>query len=269
MDKFISVEHSIHYAANDYSGKIINFDDLTPIFIGYKKNKISKSQKAEFSKRFCYVIHLVAKGTCYFNESGVVHKAEKDSVFIAKPHVPVAYDFEEGVPTDYAWIGFYGNFAKKLDNVQTLHKINADYFSQIVRLLDIGGTVYAEPVMEILFNILTDIFNSSNNKKLVAIKDYLDKNYMNHVSIDKLAAQFSYNRTYLSQLFKKQYGYSLKEYLINKRLTASLDLILEGKSIAEVAYLVGYNNPYNFSNSFKAKYGVSPNKYLKKDSFKK
>ena len=37
MAEYISVEHSIHYAANDYSGKIINFDELTPIFIGYKQ----------------------------------------------------------------------------------------------------------------------------------------------------------------------------------------------------------------------------------------
>ena len=68
-------------------------------------------------------------------------------------------------------------------------------------------------------------------------------------------------------MFKKQYGFSLKEYLINKRLNEALKLLLEGKSISDVSYLVGYNNPYNFSNAFKAKYGVSPNKYLKKDTF--
>lgn len=265
MGEYVSVEHSIHYAANDYSGKIINFDELTPIFIGYKQNKPSEEGKpSTTSKRFCYVVHILFDGECEFTESGNLHELKKGDVFIAKPHVPISYAFKG--TSSYAWIGFYGNYAKKLDDVTTVHHLSTDYFSQIVRLLSRSGPVYAEPVAEVLFNILTEIFNSDKNKNLTEIRAFLDKNYMKPITIDALAKQFSYNRTYLSQLFKKQYGYSLKEYLINKRLTEALKLILDGKNISDVSYMVGYNNPYNFSNSFKAKYGVSPNKYLKKDS---
>lgn len=267
MAEYVSVEHSIHYAANDYSGRIINFDELTPIFIGYKQNKPIESGKSNAtSKRFCYVVHILFDGECSFTESGNVHEVKKGDVFIAKPHVPISYAFNGTNTSSYAWIGFYGNYAKKLDDCATVHHLTTDYFSQIVRLLSHSGPVYAEPVAEILFNLLTEIFTADKNSNLAEIRAFLDKNYMKPITIDALAKQFSYNRTYLSQLFKKQYGYSLKEYLTNKRLTEALKLILDGKNISDVSYLVGYNNPYNFSNSFKAKYGVSPNKYLKKDS---
>ncbi len=269
MADYVSVEHSIHYAANNYSGKIINFDELTPIFIGYKQNKpLSNQSSKTTSKRFCYVVHILAEGECTFTESNSVHQVSAGDVFIAKPHIPISYDFNSN-NSSYAWIGFYGNYAKKLDDVATIHHLSTNYYLQIVRLLSRNGPVYAEPVAEILFNILTEIFNSDKNRNLVKVRAYLDENYMNPITIDALAKQFSYNRTYLSQLFKKQYGYSLKEYLTNKRLTEALKLILDGKNISDVSYMVGYNNPYNFSNSFKAKYGVSPNKYLKKDSFTK
>ena len=265
MSSFVTVERSIHYSANDYSGKIVNFDELTPIFIGYNKNKPADNLHPSVSKRFCYVIHLLHDGECKFTESGTVHTVGKGQVFIAKPHVPISYEFNS--TCSYAWIGFYGAYAKKLDDVTTVHNLSTDYFSQIERLLSRGEPVYAEPVAEILLNVLAEIFAQQVKSALRGIRDFIDKNFMLPITIESLAKQFSYNRTYLSQLFKKQYGFSLKEYLINKRLNEALKLLLEGKSISDVSYLVGYNNPYHFSNAFKAKYGVSPNKYLKKDTF--
>lgn len=257
------IERSIHYASNEYSGKFISFDELTPIFIGYRKDKtISSTDKT--SKRFCYVLHIISKGDCVFIESGERKEAHAGDVFIAKPHVPIAYEFDEKQPVDMAWIGFYGNYAKKLDDVSSLHHVSFDYYSKIERLLNLEGQVYAEPVAEILFNVMSDIFATGTSNSLAQIKKYLDENYMNHISIEELAKSYSYNRTYLSHLFKKQYGFSLKEYLSNKRLNEALKLILDGESISDVAYLVGFGNPYNFSNAFKEKFGVSPNKYKKK-----
>ena len=263
MANSVEIERSIHYASNEYSGKFISFDELTPIFIGYRKNKITESTN-KTSKRFCYVLHVIAKGSCTFIESGEKKEAHAGDVFIAKPHVPISYEFNKEEPIDFAWIGFYGNYAKKLDDVSSLQHLSFEYFSQIERLLNLESQVYAEPVTEILFNILSDIFASGMSNVLAQIKKHLDDNYMHHISIEELAKKYSYNRTYLSHLFKKQYGYSLKEYLSNKRLNEALKLILEGKSISEVAYLVGFGNPYNFSNAFKEKFGVSPNKYKKK-----
>ncbi len=267
MGQGIIVEHSIHYASNEYSGKIIDFDEINPVFIGYWQDLLQPPKvKPPCSKRFCYVIHVLSKGSFTFSTGGNDYDLTPGDVFITKPHVPTMYKLSKTTPQSYAWIGFSGNYAKKLDDVATVHKISTDYYSQIVELSK-KDIVHAEPVAELLFNLLTEIYNSEKKHNLISIKNYIDENYMSPITIEDLARQFSYNRTYLSQLFKKQYGQSLKEYLTNKRLTEALRLILEGKNITSVSYLVGYNNPYNFSNSFKARYGVSPNKYLKKDSF--
>lgn len=263
MDKYVCVENSIHYSSNNYSGKIISFDELTPIFIGYKKNKTAKNAPSPppVAKRFCYVIHFFKKGSCYFFESGNTMKVSSGDVIITKPHTPVSYHFDSETLTDYAWIGFYGNYAKKLDNLHSLYHLSSDYFSQIENLLNSSELVYAEHVNEILFDALTSIFGTNSKKNLDEIKAYLDENYMKNITIESIAKTFSYNRTYLSQIFKNQFGCSLKQYLTNKRLSEGMQFILEGKSVFETAYSVGYNNPYNFSNAFKAKYGAAPSKY--------
>lgn len=261
-NQYINVERSIHYSANNYSGKAISFDEILPIFIGYKKNYISKEPEAP-TKRFCYVLHFFSKGTCVFSEGKNLFKASANDVFITKPHLPVGYTFEQNTPIDFAWVGFSGNFAKKLDDTTSLHHVATDYYSQILTLLDNNEKTYAEPISELIFNALSEILSINTNSMLSELKEYIDKHYNEKFSIEELCTSYSYNRTYLSSLFKKHYGYSLKEYLMNKRLNEAAKLLLNKVSVFEASSRVGFSNLYNFSNAFKAKFKCSPSKYIK------
>ena len=138
------------------------------------------------------------------------------------------------------------------------------YFNDIKNLIDNNDTVYAEHVIEILMRLTDEILASDSDGLLKLVKDYIDDNYNKPISIENVAKQFSYTRTYLSHIFKKQYGFSPKEYLMNKRLSEALNMILQGKKIKVVCNAVGFSNEYNFSRYFKLKYGVSPNNYLRK-----
>jgi AraC-like DNA-binding protein len=44
-------------------------------------------------------------------------------------------------------------------------------------------------------------------------------------------------------------------------LLASLSLLAEGKSVAEVARAVGYESPAAFSTAFRQCFGISPSTY--------
>lgn len=70
---------------------------------------------------------------------------------------------------------------------------------------------------------------------------------------------------YLKRLFKKETGVSPIEYLTQKRIAYSKQL-LEGRSertltIKEIAGMVGYSDPYYFSRVFKKVTGKSPSEY--------
>ena len=213
--------------------------------------------------RFFYLIHVVATGNGCFIEGSETHAFSEGDVYIAKPYIPTYYDYEEDSGLKYAWIGFSGNYAKKLDNMRSVYHLSGDYYARIKELVDKNDIVYAQPVIEILLDIINEILAKEEKELLKNVKKYVDENFASDISIETLAKDFSYNRTYLSRIFKKQYGVSLKEYLMNKRLSEALSLILGGQKVSAACYQVGFSNPYNFSRSFKKRYGVSPANYLR------
>ncbi len=64
------------------------------------------------------------------------------------------------------------------------------------------------------------------------------------------------------RLFVEETGLSLAAWRRQSRMLASLSLLAQGQSMAEVAHAVGYDSPAAFSTAFKQCFGVSPSNYL-------
>lgn len=86
-------------------------------------------------------------------------------------------------------------------------------------------------------------------------------------SIEQIAEQLSVSQRYLSDTLKKETGKTSTEhlqlYLINEAKNILLD---PSKSVAEVAYTLGFEYPPYFSRLFKKKEGISPTAYRNKYS---
>ncbi|MDE6883360.1 MAG: helix-turn-helix transcriptional regulator [Lachnospiraceae bacterium] len=53
-----------------------------------------------------------------------------------------------------------------------------------------------------------------------------------------------------------------QQYLLMLRMEHALELLKDKSlSVQQIATLVGYENAFNFSRSFKAQYGVSPSHF--------
>lgn len=66
----------------------------------------------------------------------------------------------------------------------------------------------------------------------------------------------------VSRQFTAQTGLSFVEWLRRLRLQHSLELLLQGQSVVDVALAVGYDSPSAFSTAFKQRIGVSPTQYV-------
>ena len=94
------------------------------------------------------------------------------------------------------------------------------------------------------------------------VKEYLDKNYGEKITLDGLAAQFYVNKYYLTKTFKEQYGVSITAYLLNLRITRAKQLLrFSSKSIEEIGLECGLGAAHYFSQTFKNVEGVPPSKY--------
>jgi len=89
---------------------------------------------------------------------------------------------------------------------------------------------------------------------------YVQEHYMNHLSLNDLAVQFSLSESHLSRVFKKESGFGFNEYLTLVRLQNARKMILEHpeKPISEVAFSCGYSDSNYFSLCFKKNFGIVP-----------
>lgn len=82
------------------------------------------------------------------------------------------------------------------------------------------------------------------------------------LSVDKVAGLLHLGRTIFYKKVRGTTGYTPNEYIRVIRLRKAAELLKEGeKNVSEVAYAVGFDNPYYFSKCFKEQFGVPPSQY--------
>lgn len=118
-------------------------------------------------------------------------------------------------------------------------------------------------IHDILDNIFLTFPEASYSQKVSIIKEYIDMHYTEQISLTVLAEKFNFSISYLSTLFKKHYHIAPSEYIIDLRMSRAKLLLADSSnsSIREVAYSVGYSDPYYFSRLFKSSTGMTPSQY--------
>jgi AraC-like DNA-binding protein len=101
------------------------------------------------------------------------------------------------------------------------------------------------------------------DENIGVILDYINENISEELSIDNLANKFYLSKYYLMHKFKKQTGYTVHNYILQKRLIMSNSLIKSGKSITQVCAECGFCDYSTFFRAFKKMFGVSPKEHYK------
>lgn len=96
-------------------------------------------------------------------------------------------------------------------------------------------------------------------------KAYIDSNFAQPLTREKLAGLTGMSVAHYSRLFKKYVGRSPMEYLNSIRIRHAGDLLLRSElTLRDTANRVGYQDEFYFSRKFKSVTGISPSVYIKK-----
>ena len=99
----------------------------------------------------------------------------------------------------------------------------------------------------------------SNKSQVASIKKYIDQHFTEEVSLSMLSDIFFMDSDYASKLFKKEYGISIKNYIIDKRIDAAKELLASTVlPVNTVAINVGYENYSYFTRLFKKVTNLTP-----------
>lgn len=101
-------------------------------------------------------------------------------------------------------------------------------------------------------------------KKVIELKNFLDNHFDQDIRITEIADKMYVSQHYLSRSFTKQFGKSITEYLVEKRLEkVRRDLFETEKSVTDIAFSAGFNNINSFNRLFKKYQGLTPSEYRK------
>lgn len=95
---------------------------------------------------------------------------------------------------------------------------------------------------------------------------FIKENYDRDIRLPDIAELYSVSPEHLSRVFKKETGFTFREYLNMVRLQKAEAMLKSEKkiSVSEVAYKCGFNDSNYFSDKFKKIYGYPPVKVKKK-----
>jgi len=90
---------------------------------------------------------------------------------------------------------------------------------------------------------------------------YIDANIKEKMNVEKLAARAGFSQYHFCRVFQWEVGYSIMEYVRNRRLFYAVSELATGKRIVDIAIDYGFETHSGFSKAFRRYFGCSPEKY--------
>ena len=111
-------------------------------------------------------------------------------------------------------------------------------------------------------NINTD-HNVSYDENILSIINYINQNLFTNLNIDHLANQFFLSKYYLMRKFKAETGYSIHQYILNKRLMVAKSRIKSNENLTQICFDCGFKDYSTFSRAFKQIFKQTPREFKK------
>lgn len=125
-------------------------------------------------------------------------------------------------------------------------------------------TIILSELLNVYQKTITSDYDFFTKNPIIPILRYIEKNYQN-CTLQSVAKFCNMNANYLSNLLKKQTGYSYRELVQQQRIKTAEQLLKNTKlGITEIANYVGYDNVSFFYQLFKKQCKCLPGEYRKR-----
>ena len=107
--------------------------------------------------------------------------------------------------------------------------------------------------------------SNTDKEKLLAVKEFIEANYLSLLSLQQLSRMFGLNEFKLKKGFKLLFNTTVFGYIQDLRMQHAVTLLHDKQmTVTEVALTLGYSSSSNFSAEYKKKFGHPPTKPYKR-----
>ena len=100
------------------------------------------------------------------------------------------------------------------------------------------------------------------SRPIAEVLDYIHYHLHEKITVAMLAEHVRLNPTYLSELFSKEMGTSISQYITSRRVEAAGNMLKYSQySLAEIAQILAYRSQSHFTKVFKKATGKTPKEY--------
>jgi len=200
--------------------------------------------------------------------------------------LPHSYRADRKKPWSIYWVHFSGKKAHAyMDHLVSLKEgpvvpigVRTKLISDFRELIEIGAVDrgYSVPAFLYAANLLKQMLSymmliqqeldhrQTGSFDIEQIHSLMEKAIDGHLTLEDLAASVKLSRYHFAKRYKQLTGVPPMAHFLNVKMKRACYLLdMEKKSIAEIARMLGYEDPYYFSRVFKKATGHSPREYRK------
>lgn len=218
-------------------------------------------------ERHCWGLAFTDQGQITYCHRGKEFVLDnKHAVILPKDQL---YTIKKQAEGDFHVINFACNdiFADTITvmPIENVDVILKDFLHLRKLFLNYGNKLLIMSLTYGIFYQLSEAY-TGDSKMLSPAVEYLKMHYSTDISNSVLASKCYISEEYFRKLFKKAYGVSPKQYVIDMRINMAKQLLSEGcLKINEIAKQCGFSNPYHFSRLFKEKTSETPSAFMKRN----
>lgn len=278
-----------NYRQNEVTNtrRIINTpNDITrKTFFYVQEAGYLKSLKPHLSSRsgldsFLFLVVISGSGTVTYEEN-TYKLAEGDGVLI-DCHNRYTHISSEDNPWELLWIHFNGPSARAYYDYIASRRGHQFHLNDPIHTTDAIGELIdlhekrTEDTDIRASAIIVDLLTTCSAKnpqsqdesalsyKLNQIVHYIEEHFSEKITLNQLSEDFSISKFYLAREFKKEYGMTLIQYILAKKITQAKALLrYSNLPIEEIALQCGIGDASYFNKVFKKMEGMTASHYRK------
>ncbi len=196
--------------------------------------------------------------TCYYGLVEIVLPVYKNNVFMGGLYFG---QFLDRQPDEKGWQEVEGKLPPEIDAQSAKEAYFRVEYMSPQKIYD----------LQFLLNLMSDSIEKHMNQYECRFSDferiigYIDHNFQREITLEDLAVISNYNPSYISQMFRRKFGFTLTEYITGVRIRKAKELLLNsGMCMSEIAYATGFKDQNYFSRVFKSLAAFSPMAYRKR-----